>query len=69
VACLEHVPNLENQIKELKRLLKPNGTLIIAVPNFKSFDAKYYGKFWAAYDVPFILAFLKQLKMLFEKKI
>ncbi|SHG57285.1 Methyltransferase domain-containing protein [Flavobacterium micromati] len=48
----EHVPNLENQIAELKRLLKPNGTLIIAVPNFKSFDAKHYGKFWAAYDVP-----------------
>ncbi|WP_281238384.1 class I SAM-dependent methyltransferase [Flavobacterium praedii] len=49
---LEHVPNLEEQIKELKRLLKPNGTLIIAVPNFKSFDAKYYENFWAAYDVP-----------------
>jgi len=49
---LEHVPNLDDQIKELKRLLKPNGTLIIAVPNFKSFDAKHYGKFWAAYDVP-----------------
>ena len=49
---LEHVPNLENQIKELKRLVKPNGTIIIAVPNFKSYDAKYYGKFWAAYDVP-----------------
>ena len=49
---LEHVPNLDEQIKELKRLLKPNGTLIIAVPNFKSFDAKHYGKFWAAYDVP-----------------
>jgi 2-polyprenyl-3-methyl-5-hydroxy-6-metoxy-1,4-benzoquinol methylase len=49
---LEHVPDLEEQIKELKRLLKPNGTLIIAVPNFKSFDAKHYGKFWAAYDVP-----------------
>jgi len=49
---LEHVPNLEHQIKELKRLIKPKGTLIIAVPNFKSFDAKYYGTFWAAYDVP-----------------
>jgi len=49
---LEHVPNLEEQIKELKRLLKPNGTLIVAVPNFKSFDAKHYGNFWAAYDVP-----------------
>ncbi len=49
---LEHVPDLDKQIKELKRLLKPTGTLIIAVPNFKSFDAKHYGKFWAAYDVP-----------------
>ena len=49
---LEHVPDLENQIKTLKRLVKPNGTIIIAVPNYKSFDAKYYGAFWAAYDVP-----------------
>ena len=49
---LEHIPDLEIQIKELKRLLKPTGTLIVAVPNFKSFDAKYYGKFWAAFDVP-----------------
>ncbi len=49
---LEHVPNLDYQIKELKRLLKPTGTIIIAVPNFNSFDAKYYGQFWAAYDVP-----------------
>ncbi len=49
---LEHVPNLDEYINELKRLIKPSGTIIIAVPNFKSFDAKYYGKFWAAYDVP-----------------
>ena len=49
---LEHVPDLEFQIKELKRLIKPNGTILIAVPNFKSFDANYYGKFWAAFDVP-----------------
>jgi len=49
---LEHVPNLSVYISELKRLIKPNGTIIIAVPNFNSFDAHYYGKFWAAYDVP-----------------
>ncbi|MCV9929674.1 class I SAM-dependent methyltransferase [Flavobacterium sp. LS1R49] len=49
---LEHVPNLEFQIQELKRLLKPTGTLIVAVPNFKSFDANHYKEFWAAYDVP-----------------
>lgn len=67
---LEHVPNLENQIKELKRLLKPNGTLIIAVPNFKSFDAKYYGKFWAAYDVPIHFWHFSKtsIKQLFEKE-
>ncbi len=49
---LEHVSDLTFQIQELKRLLKPNGTIIIAVPNYKSYDANYYGPFWAAYDVP-----------------
>ncbi len=49
---LEHVPDLENQIAELKRLLKPSGTILIAVPNFNSFDANYYSNYWAAFDVP-----------------
>ncbi len=49
---LEHLPNLEEHILIFKKLLKPNGTLIIAVPNYKSYDAKYYNNFWAAYDVP-----------------
>ena len=49
---LEHIPDLEETILKLAALVKPQGALIIAVPNFKSFDAKHYGKFWAAYDVP-----------------
>ncbi|PHS52856.1 MAG: methyltransferase [Lutibacter sp.] len=49
---LEHVPNLESYISKLKLLLKPNGVLVVAVPNFKSYDANYYKEFWAAYDVP-----------------
>ena len=49
---LEHVPDVDAQLRELKRLLKPNGTILVAVPNYKSFDAKYYGRFWAAFDVP-----------------
>ncbi len=49
---LEHVPDLENQIASLKRLLKPTGTILIAVPNFHSLDASHYGAYWAAYDVP-----------------
>lgn len=49
---LEHLPNLEEQISTIVSLLEEDGTLIIAVPNFKSFDAEYYGSYWAAYDVP-----------------
>ena len=67
---LEHVPNLEEQITELKRLIKPNGTIIIAVPNFKSFDAKHYGQFWAAFDVPIHLWHFSKtaIKKLFAKE-
>lgn len=67
---LEHVPDVENQIAELKRLLKPNGTIVIAVPNFNSYDAKYYGQFWAAYDVPRHLWHFSKtaIKLLFQKQ-
>lgn len=49
---LEHIPNLVEYIQNLKKLLKPNGVLIIAVPNHKSYDAAYYKDYWAAFDVP-----------------
>ncbi len=49
---LEHLPKLEEQVAILKSLLKPNGRLIVAVPNYKSHDARFYKEFWAAYDVP-----------------
>ncbi len=49
---LEHVYDLNEQISELKRLLKPGGSLFVAVPNYESYDATYYKEFWAAYDVP-----------------
>lgn len=67
---LEHVPDLENQIKELKRLLKPDGSIVIAVPNFHSYDATYYGAFWAGYDVPRHLWHFskKAIEQLFSKE-
>jgi SAM-dependent methyltransferase len=49
---LEHVHRLDDYILQLKKLLAPGGKLIIAVPNYTSADAKHYGKYWAAYDVP-----------------
>ncbi|WP_405610415.1 class I SAM-dependent methyltransferase [Polaribacter sp. Asnod1-A03] len=49
---LEHVENLEEYISTLNNLLAEDGRLIIAVPNYKSYDAIYYKEFWAAFDVP-----------------
>lgn len=49
---LEHIPNLFEFIEELNSHLNPNGKILIAVPNHKSYDAKFYKKHWAAYDVP-----------------
>ena len=49
---LEHVKDLTSYIETLKSKLSPNGILLIAVPNYKSYDATYYKEHWAAYDVP-----------------
>ena len=49
---LEHVPSLSTTVEQLKRTLAPTGTLVVAVPNCASLDAAFYGKDWAAYDVP-----------------
>lgn len=49
---LEHVTDLDETLKYFSRQLNPNGIVIIAVPNHISLDAKHYGEFWAAYDVP-----------------
>lgn len=49
---LEHMTNLHEQIKTITGLLNKDGFLIIAVPNYKSYDAQLYKQHWAAYDVP-----------------
>lgn len=49
---LEHVHELQAYIQQLKLLLKPNGKIFIAVPNYTSKDAAIYKEYWAAYDVP-----------------
>ena len=67
---LEHVPNLKEYLSQIKKLLKPNGVLVIAVPNYKSYDAIYYKEFWAAFDVPRHLWHFSQnsISKLFKKE-
>jgi len=49
---LEHVYPINDRISSFHSKLNADGTLIVALPNMNSFDAKRYGPFWAAYDVP-----------------
>jgi 2-polyprenyl-3-methyl-5-hydroxy-6-metoxy-1,4-benzoquinol methylase len=49
---LEHLEEPAKQFRINYRLLRPGGVLVVALPNYESWDAYYYGKFWAAYDVP-----------------
>lgn len=49
---LEHLEKLNETMSNLHRILKDDGTLIIALPNKSSADAIHYKENWAAYDVP-----------------
>ncbi|WP_300357873.1 class I SAM-dependent methyltransferase [Fluviicola sp.] len=49
---LEHVYDLRVDLEKIVSLVNQDGVLIIAVPNYTSFDAQYYKEYWAAYDVP-----------------
>ena len=66
---LEHVPNLNETLEEFNRILKHKGNVIIAVPNLESYDASYYKKHWAAYDLPIHLHHFSEnsISKLFKK--
>ncbi len=67
---LEHVHDINERIFQLDRILKDDGIAVIAVPNSKCYDASFYGKYWAGYDVPrHIFHFTTEtLAKLFEKR-
>ncbi|MBC7946653.1 MAG: class I SAM-dependent methyltransferase [Chitinophagaceae bacterium] len=66
---LEHVHDLHGYIKQLRTIIREDGKLLIAVPNYTSADANVYGEFWAAYDVPRHLYHFspKSIQVLMEK--
>jgi hypothetical protein len=49
---LEHVHDLHGYLEKYHSILRRDGKLIIAVPNYTSYDATVYQQYWAAYDVP-----------------
>lgn len=49
---LEHIKVPESILKSLVNHLKPGGLLLIAIPNYDSWDAQHYKSYWAAFDAP-----------------
>ncbi len=49
---LEHVHALDKYVEQIREIIRPGGTIFIAVPNYTSPDACNYKQHWAAYDVP-----------------
>lgn len=48
----EHIPNPDIVLPMIKKTLKPNGQLIIGVPNFASFGSCIFKKHWAGLSFP-----------------
>lgn len=49
---LEHFHDRDAYMREISRLLSPEGRCVVALPNSSSFDAEYFREYWAAWDVP-----------------
>jgi 2-polyprenyl-3-methyl-5-hydroxy-6-metoxy-1,4-benzoquinol methylase len=65
---LEHLYQPHKALMQIRDMLKPEGLLVIAVPNANSLDALFYKQNWVAYDAPRHLQHfnLKSLRSLCE---
>jgi SAM-dependent methyltransferase len=50
--CLEHLRDPLSGLRQFRELLKPDGTLIVAVPNARGAQARLFGRHWLHLDVP-----------------
>ncbi|HEV8070990.1 MAG TPA: class I SAM-dependent methyltransferase [Planctomycetaceae bacterium] len=49
---LEHIPDPRRTLDEIRRILKPGGRLVVAVPNYSSLQAQCCGAGWFHLDPP-----------------
>jgi len=49
---LEHLPSPSAALQTFRRILKPDGLLVLRVPNAGSLDARLFGRYWAGWDLP-----------------
>ena len=49
---LEHVPDARGCLEQVRRRIKPDGLLIVSVPNLSSLEARLGGRHWFHLDLP-----------------
>jgi len=49
---LEHVPNPKETVREVRRVLKPDGVFILRVPVLDGWDRRLFGPLWVGWDAP-----------------
>jgi ubiquinone biosynthesis O-methyltransferase len=49
---MEHVTNPRRVLEEVSRILRPNGAVILQVPNIESWQFKMFGAKWYGLDIP-----------------
>jgi methionine biosynthesis protein MetW len=66
---LEHVYSPARVIREASRVLRPNGLLVVCVPNLESYEEQIFKQHWYALDVPRHLYFfsIRTLTSLLQK--
>jgi len=61
---LEHLHHPLAALREIRRILKPEGHLLLRVPSLDSLDARLFGPYWAGLDPPRHLAVLSRKTLL-----
>jgi len=50
--ALEHMPSPSVELREAHRILRDSGLLVVMLPNAAGLDARLYGRWWVAWDLP-----------------
>jgi 2-polyprenyl-3-methyl-5-hydroxy-6-metoxy-1,4-benzoquinol methylase/DNA-directed RNA polymerase subunit RPC12/RpoP len=50
--ALEHMPDPRDSLQAIRGLLKPDGLLVMEVPNPDSLDARIFADAWFGFDIP-----------------
>lgn len=61
---LEHSSNPHLTLSEIHRILKPQGKLVVTMPNAFGWGARFFGRFWINWHTPYHLNFFSRKSVL-----